>query len=274
MRRKTVGRRKPSRSPIIQNDDHHHHHNATVSNSDSSGGNLPHSPAPPPDPIPEPNPKSEPVDLLDCIKCANNEGEGALLACTEPGCPVTVHAGCIGTEPNFDDSGNFLCPYCTYKRAVSKTRELREKVKTARKEMFSFLDKRNEEEPLDEPVREHPVDRYEAIVSDSSEDESLPEPVSEVPVNRNEPIVSDSEEEARKEHDDKGKMSVTGSSVSETKDSDTDSDLVMKDHHAKRKVQKKVAPVKKSLLREKNTGDDVDEEEVTSSRILRSPNRV
>lgn len=93
-------------------------------------------------------------------------------------------------------------------------------------------------------------------------------------MNRNEPIVSDSEEEARKEHDDKGKMSVTGSSVSETKDSDTDSDLVMKDHHAKRKVQKKVAPVKKSLLREKNTGDDVDEEEVTSSRILRSPNRV
>lgn len=83
----------------------------------------------------------ESIDLLDkeiCICC--NKG-GGVLVCSEKGCPVALHAKCIGSEPKFDDLGNFYCPYCWYKRAVERCQELRKKAMIAKKALSSFLDK-------------------------------------------------------------------------------------------------------------------------------------
>lgn len=83
----------------------------------------------------------ESIDLLDkeiCMCC--NKG-GGVLVCGEKGCPVTLHAKCIDSEPKFDDLGNFYCPYCWYKRAVERCQELRKKAVIAKKALSSFLDK-------------------------------------------------------------------------------------------------------------------------------------
>ncbi|XP_050879607.1 uncharacterized protein LOC127083342 [Lathyrus oleraceus] len=241
----------PSASPIPLLSTAQDDHNATVYDSDSTGD---HTHAPLPDFVPD----SEPPDSLDddiCITC--NQAGGPLLICTQTDCPVIVHATCIGSEPKFDDSGNFFCPYCSYKRALKKTRELREKTILAKKTLSSFLEK-------SQTVRK----------DDEEEHIAEPEPVQDHP-NRDEPDVSDSEE--RKELNsnengkDKGNVSVSGSSVSEIKDSDSNSILV-KNGHANAnnaKGKHKVAYVKKSLLPERKTGGGgVDEEEVTSSRTL------
>ncbi|OIW17383.1 hypothetical protein TanjilG_22495 [Lupinus angustifolius] len=85
--------------------------------------------------------RDDSIDLLDkdlCICC--NQG-GEVLVCSEKGCPVTLHVNCFESEPKFDDSGNFYCPYCWYKRAVDKCQELREKAMTAKKALSNFLDK-------------------------------------------------------------------------------------------------------------------------------------
>lgn len=193
-----------------------------------------------------------------------------MLVCSQTDCPVSVHVTCIGSEPKFDDSGNFVCPYCAYKRALKKTRELREKAILAKKALCSFLDKHQtvhkdkENQPVQterEPVQDH-VNRNEPEVD--------------------EPKVSDSVEESNNdkennedEDEDEGKVSVSGSSVSETRDSDYEVSVVEK--KGRPNVKRKAAPVKKALLRERKTGgggDDVDEEEVSSSRTSRVRKQV
>ena len=52
---------------------------------------------------PEPEPELEPVDIFDktiCIHCDNKreEAEGVLI-CGGRGCPVAVHATCLGFQP-------------------------------------------------------------------------------------------------------------------------------------------------------------------------------
>ncbi|KAL5076147.1 hypothetical protein RYX36_015131 [Vicia faba] len=244
----------PSASPIPLLSTAQDDHNATVYDSDSTGDHTP---------LPDFVPDSEPPDSLDddiCIIC--NQAGGALLVCTQTDCPVIVHVTCIGSEPKFDDSRNFFCPYCSYKRALKRTREFREKTILAKKALSSFLEK-------SQTVRK----------DDDDDDIAEPEPVQDCP-HRDEPNVSDSEDsEERKELNsnendkDKGKVSVSGSSVSEAKDSDSNSVSVNKGNaNVNARGKRKVAYVKKSLLPVPKTGGggggDDGEEEVTSSRTL------
>jgi hypothetical protein len=266
VRRRSITPSAASPIPLLSttNDDH----NAAVYNSNSDGGDNHHTHTPLPDSVPE----TVPVDSLEdniCITC--NKLGGELLVCSQTDCPVSVHVTCIGSEPKFDDSGNFFCPYCAYKRALKKTRELREKAILAKKALSSFLDKH---QTVHKDTEKQPVEPEPELVQDH--------------VNRNEPEVdepkvSGSEEESSNdngndEDEDGGKVSVSGSSVSETKDSDFEVSVAEKKGRAN--VKRKAAPVKKALLRERKTGGgsggggDVDEEEVTSSRTSRVRKRV
>ncbi|XP_057431896.1 uncharacterized protein LOC130724635 isoform X3 [Lotus japonicus] len=142
MREKHIGARRPSPNPSatvpspssipLLSTVNQDQHTATVFDSDGDD-NVPMTP----DHRPEP----EPVDLFDediCIGC--DQSEGTLLVCSEKGCPIAIHASCIGSEPKFDASGSFYCPYCWYKRAVNDCRQLRQKAMMAKEALTSFLD--------------------------------------------------------------------------------------------------------------------------------------
>ncbi|XP_061341650.1 uncharacterized protein LOC133287967 [Gastrolobium bilobum] len=270
MRRKTLGGRRrtpsttpPSLSAIPFLSTPQDELNATVVFDSESDDDHPHVRIP--DCIDH---HSEPVDLLDeniCICC--NKSERALV-CSENGCPVTVHANCIGSEPKFDDSGKFFCPYCWFKRAVNKSRELREKAMVAKKALSTFLDKGqlakkdgnfNKEEEEDVKVMNRA--KPETEVKESFEFEER---------------VNDSEDVGERiVVENKGEVSATGSSVSETKDSDSEA-VSMK----KLKVRNKVvaSSIRKPLLRERNirgrNAGDVNEQVTSSSKSLRSPKQV
>ncbi|EOA16203.1 hypothetical protein CARUB_v10004342mg [Capsella rubella] len=51
-----------------------------------------------------------------------------VLVCYGEECPIAIHQSCASDEPDFDEFGNFYCPYCWYKRVVSKCVELGEKL--------------------------------------------------------------------------------------------------------------------------------------------------
>lgn len=72
-----------------------------------------------------------------CIKC--NEG-GNLLVCSENGCPLAIHGGCMGCPARFDDAGHFYCPYCLYKQAVAESRQAREYALARKKALLIFMD--------------------------------------------------------------------------------------------------------------------------------------
>ncbi|KAL6570740.1 hypothetical protein OROGR_000290 [Orobanche gracilis] len=72
-----------------------------------------------------------------CIKC--DEG-GNVLICSENGCPLAVHEGCMGCPARFDDAGQFYCPYCLYKQAVSESRQAREYAMARKKALLAFMD--------------------------------------------------------------------------------------------------------------------------------------
>ncbi|KAK7360623.1 hypothetical protein VNO77_02631 [Canavalia gladiata] len=214
----------------------------------------------------EPEPGQEPVDLLDrsiCI-CCNTEGEEeGVLVCGERGCPVTVHANCVGSEPKFDDSGNFYCPYCWYKRAVDTCRQLREKAMIAKNALSAFLDTRADSGATPCKEHENPVRHRPSV----SETEGL-----EREESFEDRIVEETESKGNK---DEGKVSVTGSSVSETHDSESEAIPAKK-----RRDQKKVASVRKSLSREERKNHYTrgkvargTNEEVTSSKTLRQAQR-
>ncbi|GAU31077.1 hypothetical protein TSUD_322140, partial [Trifolium subterraneum] len=135
-RRSITPRPTPSISPIPDLSTAQDNHNATVYDSDTSKDNHTHAP------IPDFVPDTDTDDSLDdnsCVTC--NKAGGVLLVCTQTDCPIVVHVNCIGSEPNFGDSGNFSCPYCSYKRELKKTKELREKAVRAKNVLSSFLDK-------------------------------------------------------------------------------------------------------------------------------------
>ncbi|KAL0306695.1 UNVERIFIED_CONTAM: hypothetical protein Sradi_6086800 [Sesamum radiatum] len=72
-----------------------------------------------------------------CIKC--NKG-GNLLVCSENGCPLAIHEGCMGCPARFDDAGCFYCPYCLYKQAVAESRQAREYALARKKALLIFMD--------------------------------------------------------------------------------------------------------------------------------------
>ncbi|OVA19709.1 SANT/Myb domain [Macleaya cordata] len=79
-----------------------------------------------------------------CIKC--NEGGDQVLICSGNGCLIGIHTCCLRCPPTFDDVGNFYCPLCSYKRAVSELHEVekeaalaKEKVQLVRKSFSLFV---------------------------------------------------------------------------------------------------------------------------------------
>ncbi|XP_010474585.1 PREDICTED: hsp70-Hsp90 organizing protein 2-like [Camelina sativa] len=66
------------------------------------------------------------VKSKTCFVC---DGEDDwVLVCYREECSIAVHQSCASDEPDFDEFGNFYCPYCWYKRVVSKYVELKEKL--------------------------------------------------------------------------------------------------------------------------------------------------
>lgn len=71
-----------------------------------------------------------------CIIC--NKG-GNVLRCTQTGCPLALHHNCMSWESISHDSGQFYCPYCSYKRALLLAQQLRKKAVLAKEALFKFL---------------------------------------------------------------------------------------------------------------------------------------
>lgn len=72
-----------------------------------------------------------------CILCMR--GGAGLLLCTENGCPISIHEACMVSKPAIDDIGKFYCPYCWYKRELSRAEQLKKKVMLAKKDMSNFM---------------------------------------------------------------------------------------------------------------------------------------
>ncbi|CAH8381221.1 unnamed protein product [Eruca vesicaria subsp. sativa] len=51
-----------------------------------------------------------------------------VLVCHGEECLISIHQSCTCVEPDFDEFGNFFCPYCWYKRLVLKSLNLRDKL--------------------------------------------------------------------------------------------------------------------------------------------------
>ncbi|KAG2323879.1 hypothetical protein Bca4012_038223 [Brassica carinata] len=76
------------------------------------------------DDIVKENPESEKRDT--CYVCDGKDDW--VLVCHGEDCFISIHQSCTCDEPDFDEFGNFFCPYCWYKRLVLKSSKLREKL--------------------------------------------------------------------------------------------------------------------------------------------------
>lgn len=74
----------------------------------------------------------------NCTICERTGGQ--MLVCCEIGCPIALHPECCDNKLAFDDSGNFYCPYCWYKRQVARCKQLREKAMMAKEVLLKFTD--------------------------------------------------------------------------------------------------------------------------------------
>lgn len=61
-----------------------------------------------------------------CLVCDGKDNW--VLVCYGEECPIAIHQSCACDEPDFDEFGNFYCPYCWYKRVVVKCLELEKKL--------------------------------------------------------------------------------------------------------------------------------------------------
>ncbi|CAA7027910.1 unnamed protein product [Microthlaspi erraticum] len=71
-----------------------------------------------------------------CLVCDGNDNW--VLLCHEEECPIAIHQRCVTDEPDFDEFGNFYCPYCWYKRVAVKSLKLRKKIEKSRKSRESL----------------------------------------------------------------------------------------------------------------------------------------
>ncbi|KAG5250195.1 protein CHROMATIN REMODELING [Salix suchowensis] len=79
------------------------------------------------------------MEVDACLSC-NKRGKSKLLVCCVIGCPVSIHEKCSNFKLAFDDLGRFCCPYCSYKREVSRAKELFQKAMLAKKALLGFID--------------------------------------------------------------------------------------------------------------------------------------
>lgn len=96
-----------------------------------------------------------------CVQCGWG---GQMLVCAETGCPIAFHEKCLPSRPKFDGSGNYYCPYCTYKRAVEKAEMLRRKAMLAKQALLNFLDPR-EGDRVKKAQKEANINRKQASLS-------------------------------------------------------------------------------------------------------------
>ncbi|KAK3217779.1 hypothetical protein Dsin_011749 [Dipteronia sinensis] len=71
-----------------------------------------------------------------CVKC-NKDGQ--LLFCNTSSCPLAVHENCLGFPANFDENGNFYCPFCACSLANSEYLKAKKKASLARKKLIAFV---------------------------------------------------------------------------------------------------------------------------------------
>ncbi|CAI9303908.1 unnamed protein product [Lactuca saligna] len=83
------------------------------------------------------------MDFTEKEVCVLCERGGKLLVCNDNGCPISVHEDCMGCSPRFNETGNFCCPYCVYRRLTTETCQLRDKAMLAKKALSSFLGMEN-----------------------------------------------------------------------------------------------------------------------------------
>ncbi|OWM73864.1 hypothetical protein CDL15_Pgr018924 [Punica granatum] len=79
------------------------------------------------------------VEKKVCVRCGKR---GQMLVCSEAGCPVAIHEKCLPCKPKSDESGNYYCPYCSYKRMMEKVEMSRRKAILAKQALSNFLDAR------------------------------------------------------------------------------------------------------------------------------------
>ncbi|KAK6157113.1 hypothetical protein DH2020_011361 [Rehmannia glutinosa] len=102
-----------------------------------------------------------------CIKC--DEG-GNLLVCSENGCPLAIHEGCMSCPAIFDDAGHFYCPYCLYKQAYAESRQAREYALARKKALLTFMDEEmiDREKDLEEDNRAQANENNQSKVSEAN----------------------------------------------------------------------------------------------------------
>lgn len=66
------------------------------------------------------------VKTNTCFVCDGKDNW--VLVCYGEECTIAIHQSCASDEPDFDEFGNFYCPYCWYKRVVVKCLELGKKL--------------------------------------------------------------------------------------------------------------------------------------------------
>lgn len=88
---------------------------------------------------------SESEENARCVACdggSESESEsGKLLVCGENECPVGIHERCMVMKPQFDDVGNFYCPYCAYKRMVCLCKQKGNKVALSAVKLADWISK-------------------------------------------------------------------------------------------------------------------------------------
>ncbi|KAG7543310.1 Homeobox-like domain superfamily [Arabidopsis thaliana x Arabidopsis arenosa] len=57
-----------------------------------------------------------------CLVCDGKDNW--VLVCYGEECPIAIHQSCASDEPDFDEFGNFYCPYCWYKRLLHLEKKL------------------------------------------------------------------------------------------------------------------------------------------------------
>ncbi|KAK4837863.1 hypothetical protein QYF36_009054 [Acer negundo] len=93
-----------------------------------------------------------------CVKC-NKDGQ--LLFCNTSSCLLVVHKYCLGFPAEFDENGNFCCPFCAYSLATSEYLEAKKQASLAKKELAAFIVSGLEHRPRELDVRLHRKDHSE-----------------------------------------------------------------------------------------------------------------
>ncbi|GAB2215430.1 hypothetical protein Droror1_Dr00019815 [Drosera rotundifolia] len=72
-----------------------------------------------------------------CLKCGGGDGGGGKVLVCET-CPIEIHDRCMNCPAQFDATGRFHCPYCSYNQSAQECERAKEKVMMV-KEAISYL---------------------------------------------------------------------------------------------------------------------------------------